>query len=63
MNTIDLIKDKDYTSSDDVTPPNIVAGKEARVHNLPPSPDRWKLRSVTYTGIAEAMATQWGGVI
>ena len=27
--------------------------------SLPPSPDRWKLRSVTYTGIAEAMAEQW----
>ena len=28
--------------------------------SLPPSPDRWKLRSVTYQGIADAMATQWG---
>lgn len=40
-------------------PTNIVEGREARVHKLPPSPDRWKLRSVTYTGIAEAMAEQW----
>lgn len=31
-----------------------------RVHNMTPSPDRWKLRSKTYSGIAEAMATQWG---
>lgn len=31
-----------------------------RLHYLPPSPDRWKLRSTTYTGIAEAMADQWG---
>jgi len=29
-------------------------------NNLPPSPDRWKLRSVTYGGIARAMAEQWG---
>lgn len=27
---------------------------------LPPSADRWKIRSETYPGIAEAMATQWG---
>ncbi|WP_137860566.1 DNA cytosine methyltransferase [Variovorax sp. 3P27G3] len=32
-----------------------------RVHHLPPSADRWKLRSTTYAGIAEAMAEQWGG--
>lgn len=30
-----------------------------RMHYLPPSPDRWKLRSTTYQGIADAMATQW----
>lgn len=28
--------------------------------SLPPSPDRWKLRSLTYPGIAAAMADQWG---
>jgi hypothetical protein len=28
-------------------------------NRLPPSADRWRLRSVTYTGIARAMATQW----
>jgi len=34
--------------------------KEAqRIHMLPPSEDRWKIRSETYTGIAEAMASQW----
>lgn len=27
----------------------------------PPSPDRWKIRSTTYHGIADAMAAQWGG--
>ena len=31
-----------------------------RLHYLPPSADRWKLRSTTYMGIAEAMADQWG---
>lgn len=41
-------------------PTNIVPGRMARVHNLPPSADRWKLRSTTYKGIAAAMATQWG---
>jgi hypothetical protein len=31
-----------------------------RLHYLPPSKDRWKVRSKTYQGIANAMATQWG---
>ena len=31
-----------------------------RLHYLSPSKDRWKLRSATYKGIAEAMAQQWG---
>lgn len=44
-------------------PTNIVEGREARIHKMPPSQDRWKLRSVTYKGIAEAMANQWGGNI
>ena len=30
-----------------------------RLHYLPPSEDRWKLRSETYQGIADAMAAQW----
>jgi hypothetical protein len=30
-------------------------------NRLPPSEDRWKLRSATYEGIAKAMADQWGG--
>jgi len=41
-------------------PTNIVEGREPRVHRLPPSADRWKLRSTTYQGIADAMAAQWG---
>jgi site-specific DNA-cytosine methylase len=40
-------------------PTNIVNGREARIHRMPPSPTRWKERSRTYTGIAQAMATQW----
>lgn len=42
-------------------PTNIVEGRVARVHREPPSPERWKNRSRTYTGIAQAMAEQWGG--
>ena len=42
---------------------NIVDGREARIHRLPPSLDRWKLRSKTFPGIAAAMAEQWGGKI
>ena len=41
---------------------NIVDGRTARIHHEPPGPDRWKNRSRTYQGIAEAMAEQWGGV-
>ena len=41
-------------------PTSVVEGREARVHRMPPGPDRWKERSRTYEGIAEAMANQWG---
>lgn len=47
--------------------PRIVAGKkrwanqtDSGQNNLPPSSDRWMLRSKTYQGIADAMAQQWG---
>lgn len=43
-------------------PTNIVEGREGRIHNLPPSADRGKIRSKTYFGIAEAFAIQWGGL-
>jgi len=43
-------------------PTDIVEGREARIHRLPPSPDRWKERSKTFPGIAEAMASQWGQI-
>jgi site-specific DNA-cytosine methylase len=39
---------------------NIVEGRVARVHRAPPGPDRWKERSRTLPGIAQAMAEQWG---
>ena len=43
-----------------LTPTKIVDGREARVHKMAPGPDRWKERSRTYPGIADAMAEQWG---
>jgi len=43
-------------------PTNIVEGREARIHRMPPSADRWKLRSATYPGIAKAMADQWSEI-
>ena len=41
-------------------PTNIVNGRESRIHKMSPSEDRSKLRSITYQGIADAMADQWG---
>jgi site-specific DNA-cytosine methylase len=46
-----------------LTPTNIVEGREARVHRMPPGPDRWKERSRTFEGIAQAMADQWGPLL
>ena len=43
-------------------PTNIVEGREARIHKMPPSADRWKKRSETYQGIADAMANQWSNL-
>jgi len=54
-----------------LTPTNILEGdnKTRRANQtasgqnkLPPSADRWKLRSMTYPGIADAMAQQWGSI-
>lgn len=45
-----------------LVPTNIVSGRENRIHKEPPSVDRWKNRSRTFTGIAQAMADQWGRV-
>ncbi|OMD19685.1 hypothetical protein BJP48_31655 [Paenibacillus odorifer] len=41
-------------------PTDIVDGREGKVHKMAPGPDRWRERSRTYKGIAEAMAQQWG---
>ena len=41
-------------------PSNVVDGREQKIHMMPPGPDRWKNRSRTYSGIALAMANQWG---
>ena len=43
-----------------LVPTNVVSGRKQTVHRLPPSKDRWKLRSLTYKGVAKAMAEQWG---
>lgn len=42
-----------------LTPTDIVDGRTNAVWRMAPSPDRWKKRSTTYTGIAAAMAEQW----
>jgi len=44
-------------------PTKTVNGREQRVWKMPPGKDRWKLRSKTYQGIADAMASQWGEVM
>lgn len=43
----------------ELTPTDIVEGREQKLHLLPPSKDRAELRSKTYPGIAKAMAEQW----
>lgn len=45
-----------------LVPTNIVDGREPRIHRMGPSATRWKDRSRTYAGIADAMASQWGGL-
>lgn len=42
-------------------PTDIVTGREQRVWKMPPGPERAKLRSKTYLGVARAMAEQWAG--
>jgi len=51
----------------DIVEPRMVAGKkrwanqtDSGQNKLPPSADRWKLRSTTYSQVAAAMADQWG---
>lgn len=45
-----------------LVPTDIVDGREARIHHMTPSVDRGKERSRTLTGIAEAIADQWGAL-
>lgn len=45
-----------------LVPTDIVDGREQRIHRMPPSADRWKIRSTTFSGIASAMAQQWGNL-
>jgi len=45
-----------------LVPTSIVSGREARIHRMPPGPHRWRERSRTFIGIANAMADQWGGL-
>ena len=45
-----------------LVPTNIVEGREQRIHKMPPGPNRWKERSRTFQGIADAMASQWGAL-
>ena len=44
----------------ELEPTEIVEGREQKMHLLPPSKNRWKIRSTTYEGIAKAMSEQWG---
>jgi hypothetical protein len=45
-----------------LVPTKIVTGRLPVVHKMAPSEDRWKKRSVTYQGIADAIAEQWGAL-
>lgn len=46
-----------------LVPTNVVEGRSDRIHKMPPSENRWKERSRTYQGIADAMASQWGELL
>lgn len=47
----------------ELKPTNIVEGREQRIWKMPPGPERAKLRSKTYPGIAKAMAEQWSEIL
>lgn len=47
----------------ELSPTDVVDGREPRIWKMGPSADRWKERSKTFPGIAAAMADQWGGVL
>lgn len=52
-----------HSEKPDLFAANAPVDREARVHRMPPGPDRWKERSRTYAGIAAAMAEQWGAYL
>jgi hypothetical protein len=43
-------------------PSDIVEGRYPATHLASPGPNRWKIRSLTYQGIADAMGNQWGAL-
>lgn len=52
-----------HVEGGDMFAPAAPVERDPRVWRMPPGPDRWKERSRTYQGIADAMAQQWGGVL
>lgn len=46
-----------------LVPTEVVEGRAGRIWREPPSPDRWKNRSRTYPGFAQAMAQQWAAAM
>lgn len=50
--------------TDDVFDQMIMLPKSERerIHYMPPGPNRWKERSKTFTGLANAMANQWSNI-
>jgi len=63
------LKDLPALKSTAIVEPRIVNGKkrwanqtDGGQNKLPPSKDRWKVRSATYQGIADAMAEQWSNL-
>lgn len=63
------LKNLPHLTPTQIIEPRIVSGKkrwanqtDSGQNKLGPSEDRWKIRSETYTGIAEAMAEQWGNL-
>jgi hypothetical protein len=46
-----------------LVPTDIVSGRDNRIHRMSPGKNRGHLRSITYSGIAKAMAEQWGALL
>ena len=57
LHNLPLLKETNNVKSDMLL---LSPAERQRLHYLPPSADRWKLRSTTFKGIADAMAEQWG---